>query len=168
VTGSPRRSLWIAGIALVVALLAVAGVLVVGASRHGGSAASRGEVIFQTGRDASGALIPRSGSATNGGGMMGGGGMMRVSCASCHGSDGRGRATMMFTAPDITYGNLTDPKGMLQPDGTRGPTYTDTILRTAVTTGLDPTGAHLAAPMPQWQLTDSRWGDLLAYLKTLR
>jgi len=177
VASSPRRSLWIVGVALAVAVLAATGVLIVGNSRNSGgtavgpsgtgSSVSRGEIIFQTGHDASGALLPRSGNTT-GGGMMGGGGMMRVSCASCHGSDGRGRATMMFTAPDITYGNLTDPKGMLQPDGTRGPTYTDTSLRTAVTTGLDPTGAHLAAPMPQWQLTDSRWGDLLAYLKTLR
>ena len=168
---SPRRSLWIVGVALAVAVLAATGVLIVGNSRNSGgtavgpsgtgSSVSRGEIIFQTGHDASGALIPRSGNTT-------GGGMMRVACASCHGSDGRGRATMMFTAPDITYGNLTDPKGMLQPDGTRGPTYTDTSLRTAVTTGLDPTGAHLAAPMPQRQLTDSRWGDLLAYLKTLR
>ena len=174
---SPRRSLWIVGVALAVAVLAATGVLIVGNSRNSGgtavgpsgtgSSVSRGEIIFQTGHDASGALIPRSGS-TIGGGMMGGGGMMRVACASCHGSDGRGRATMMFTAPDITYGNLTDPKGMLQPDGTRGPTYTDTSLRTAVTAGVDPTGAHLAAPMPQWQLTDQQWVDLLAYLRTLR
>lgn len=172
---SPRRSLWIVGIALAVAVLAAAGVLVVGNMRSsggtlapaaaGGSSASRGEVIFQTGRDASGAVIPRSGS-TIGGGMMDGG-MTGVACTRCHGSDGRGRATMMFTAPDITYGNLTDPKGMLQPDGTRGPAYTDASLRTAVTTGIDPTGAHLEAPMPQWQLTGPQWADLLAYLRTL-
>ena len=56
---------------------------------------------------------------------------------------------------------------MLAPDGSGGPTYTDTTLQRAVTTGVDPTGGHLASPMPQWQLTDQEWADLLAYLKTL-
>jgi mono/diheme cytochrome c family protein len=177
---SPRRGLWIAGVALVVAMLAAGGVVIVGTPRQGGgkpaapfgagSSAARGEVIFQTGHDASGAVIPRSGNTT-GGGMMGGsgmgGGMMRASCASCHGRDGRGRTMATFTAPNITYTNLTDPKGMLAPDGSRGPLYTDAAIRTAVTTGIDPTGAHLEAPMPQWQLSDQQWGDLLAYVKTL-
>ena len=39
--------------------------------------------------------------------------------------------------------------------------------QTAVIQGLDPGGSRLEAPMPQWQLTDSEWTDLLAYLKTL-
>jgi mono/diheme cytochrome c family protein len=101
-----------------------------------------------------------------GGGVMGGG-MMRLSCASCHGTDGHGLATKQFTSPDITYANLTDPKGMLAPDGTRGPTYTHASLRRAITTGIDPTGGQLAWPMPQWQLTGQEWNGLLAYLKTL-
>jgi hypothetical protein len=101
-----------------------------------------------------------------GGGMMGGG-MMNAGCASCHGSDGHGLTTQQFTSPNITYANLTDPKGMLAPDGTRGPTYNDVTLRRAVTTGIDPEGSHLAWPMPQWQLTTQEWTGLLAYLKTL-
>jgi len=180
VATSARRNLWIVGIALLVALLALAGALIAGATQHGGDSttlrdgggsASRGEVIFQTGHDASDALIPRSGNTT-GGSMMGGsgmgGGMMRASCASCHGDDGRGRANPTFTAPNITYSNLTDPEGMLMPDSSRGTVYTDAAIRTAVTTGVDPSGAHLEAPMPQWQLSDQQWADLLAYLKTLR
>ena len=172
--GSPRRSLWIAGAALLIAVFGGRGVIAVGSSRHGGvragpaaagGSASRGEVIFQSGRDASGAPVPRANNG-QGGGMMGGG-MMMSGCASCHGSDGRGRSTMMFTAPDITYGNLTDPRGMVQPDGSRGPTYTDATLRTAVTRGIDPEGNHLEWPMPQWQITSAQWSDLLAYLKTL-
>src|SRR5665647_3349755 len=136
----------------------------------GASSVSRGEVIFQTGRDASGAVIPRNGSAA-GGGMMGGGGMggmMGGGCATCHGSDGRGRTTAAFTAPNITYANLTDPQGMLMPDGSRGPAYSDAAIRTAVITGVDPSEAHLEAPMPQWQLTYQQWADLLSYLKTLQ
>jgi cytochrome c1 len=92
---------------------------------------------------------------------------MAAGCASCHGLDGHGRVTQTFTAPDITYANLTDPAGMLQPDGSRGPTYTDAAIRKAVTQGIDPEGSKLAQPMPQWQLTDQEWADLLAYLKTL-
>jgi mono/diheme cytochrome c family protein len=99
---------------------------------------------------------------------MMGGGMMVAGCATCHGPDGHGRTTPMFSSPNITYSNLTDPQGMLQPDGTRGPSYTDARLRTAVTQGLDPEGSHLQSPMPQWQLTSGQWGDLLAYLKTLK
>ena len=176
--GGRSGNLAIAGVALSVALLAVAGVLIVWASRHdggttappaaGASSVSRGEVIFQTGRDASGAVIPRTGSAS-GGGMMGGGmGMMGGGCATCHGSDGRGRTTAAFTAPNITYANLTDPQGMVMPDGSRGPVYNDAAIRTAVITGVDPGGDHLEAPMPQWQLTDQQWADLLSYLKTLQ
>ena len=158
-------------VALAVAALAVVSVLVLRSRGSAdGSAVSRGEVIFQSGTDANGDLIPRTAS---GGGMMGGGGvmgggMMGAGCATCHGADGHGRATQTFTAPNVTYGNLTDPQGMLMPDGTRGPTYTDAGIKTAVTQGLDPEGSRLDAPMPQWQLTDPEWTDLLAYLKTLQ
>ena len=179
--GGRSGNLVIAGVALGVALLAGAGVLIVGASRHdggttaapaaGASSVSRGEVIFQTGRDASGAVIPRSGGASgrrHDGRRRSMGGMMGDGCATCHGSDGRGLTTAAFTAPNITYANLTDPQGMLMPDGSRGPVYSDAAIRTAVITGVDPSGAHLEAPMPQWQLTDQQWADLLSYLKTLQ
>jgi cytochrome c1 len=130
---------------------------------------SIGEVVFQYGVGPDGSRIPRSVSQSEGGGMMGGGmGMFRAGCATCHGADGRGRSTMMFTAPDIAYANLTDPQGMLMPDGTRDVTYTDATLRRAITTGVGPDGDHLEWPMPQWQLTDQEWEGLLAYLKTLR
>jgi hypothetical protein len=160
---SRRTDLVIVALALAVAVLAAAAVVVLGSNRSvGRSVVSRGEAIFQAGVDANGNPIPRSG-----GGMMGGG-MMVAGCATCHGPDGHGRTTPMFTSPNITYGNLTDPQGMLQPDGTRGATYTDATLRTAVTQGLDPEGSRLQSPMPQWQLTSGQWGDLLVYLKTLK
>ncbi len=165
---SRRTNLAIVAVALAVAALAAVGVLVLGSQRSASrSAASRGESIFQSGVDANGNVIPRVGSgAMMGGGMMGSG-MMGAGCATCHGADGHGRSTPTFTSPNITYSNLTDPQGMLQPDGTRGPTYTDATLRTAVTQGLDPAGSRLESPMPQWQLTGPEWADLLAYLKTL-
>jgi hypothetical protein len=167
---SRGTDLVIVAVALAVAALAVVGVLVL---RSQGSAdrspISRGEAIFQSGTDANGALIPRSssGGSMMGGGMMGSG-MMGAGCATCHDANGHGRSTPTFTSPNITYGNLTDPQGMLMPDGTRGPAYTDASIKTAVTQGLDPEGSQLEAPMPQWQLTGSEWSDLLAYLKTLK
>ena len=120
------------------------------------TATGRGEWIFRTGADSDGRLIPYSG------GMM-----MRTTCAGCHGVDGRGLRSPMFVSPDITYRNLADPAGMLEPDGERGPTYTDDRIRRAVTQGIDAEGKVLAWPMPAWHLTDRQWKDLLAYLKTL-
>ena len=159
-----RRDLWIAAAALAVAAAAAAVFVVVGLSQRTGPAPlAAGEAIYRTGAfDCQ--PIPRTGSS---GGMMSGG-MMAVGCANCHGLDGHGRVTQTFTAPDITYANLTDPAGMKQPDGSRGPTYTDAALRKAVAQGIDPEGSTLAQPMPQWQLTEQEWTDLLAYLKTLR
>jgi hypothetical protein len=117
-----------------------------------------GQRIFDTGIGSSGQPIVRTG----GYGMM-----MTSGCASCHGYDGLGRTMMMFTTPNITYANLTDPSGMLDPDGTRGPTYTDDLIRRAVTQGLDADGSALSTIMPRWQLGDLDWADLLLFLKTL-
>jgi cytochrome c len=143
-----------------VALAAVVLVVALGSrASHpsGRTPAALGEWIYRTGTD------PNSAPIRFNGGMM-----MRAACSGCHGADGHGRTTPMFTSPNITYANLTDPKGMLDPDGSRGPTYTDATLKQAVTTGVDPQGSHLAWPMPQWQLTGQEWLDLLSYLKTLR
>ena len=117
---------------------------------------ANGAHIFRTGRTREGRVVPFAG------GMM-----MRLSCAQCHGWDGRGLRTPMFDSPDITYRNLTDPAGMREPDGGRGPTYTEDLIRRAVTAGVDAQGESLAWPMPRWQLTDQDWQDLVAYLKTL-
>lgn len=153
------RPLVIATVAFVVALAAIVGVVVLSSLGPGWSSKELppGERIFRYGLDGAGQAIPRSG------GMM----MMSSGCAGCHGRDGRGRTTRMYAAPDITYGNLTDAQGMLDPDGTRGPVFTDASMRTAVTEGVDPEGDHLSWPMPRWNLSDVQWANLLSYLKTL-
>ena len=81
--------------------------------------------------------------------------------------DARHSSGRRSSAPDITYGNLTDSQGMVTPDGTRAETFTDADIRNAVVDGIDPGGGRLATPMPQWQLTDEEWSALLAYLRTL-
>lgn len=117
-----------------------------------------GERVFDWGVGADGEPIVRTG----------GYGMMMSGCAGCHGSDGHGRRTMMFTTPDITYTNLTDPAGMREPDGSRGPTFTDELIHRAVVEGIDPDGDTLDTAMPRWQMSDQDWGNLLLFLKTLR
>lgn len=118
---------------------------------------ARGEWIFRTGRH------PDDGQPLRYAGGM----MMGTSCASCHGTDGRGRSTMMFVSPNITYRNLTDPAGMLEPGGARGHQYTDEQIKRAITQGVDAEGAALAWPMPRWRMTDQELNDLIAYLQTL-
>jgi len=117
-----------------------------------------GERIFDWGIGADGQPIARTG----GYGMM-----MTSGCASCHGSDGHGLHTMMLTTPNITYPNLTDPSGMHEPDGSRGPTYTDELIRRAVVQGIDADGSTLDTGMPRWQMSDQDWDGLLLFLKTL-
>lgn len=153
------KGLLIAGIGLVVVGgiglgLLSAGVLAIGPRAD--TPVARGEWLYQTGSDPASGPIPFSG------GMM-----MRMSCAACHGADGHGLRTPMFVSPNITARNLTNPAGMVEPDGTRGPTYTDAQITRAITQGLDAEGRPLAWPMPRWHMTDRQLDDLLAYLKTL-
>jgi hypothetical protein len=131
-----------------------------GGATPGGSPAdpvALGQRIFFQGIGATGQPIARTG----------GHGMMMGACAGCHGSDGHGRRTMMFTTPNITYANLTDASGMREPDGARGPTYTDELIRRAVVQGLDAGGQGLDTTMPRWQPSGEDWNDLLLFLKTL-
>jgi mono/diheme cytochrome c family protein len=159
-----RRSLLIAAAAGAVAVAALAAMVVVSATRSPEllDQVSAGERIFRAGLDSQGRPIPLVDGL---GGMMGGM-MMSRGCAGCHGTDGRGRVTPMFQAPDITYRNLTDPRGMLEPSGDRGETFSDEDIRRAVIDGVDPGGKRLRL-MPRWQLTDRDWRQLLEYLKTI-
>ncbi len=123
------------------------------------NALAAGERIYADGIGPDGARIGRIGGVAM---PMAGDG-----CAACHGTDGRGRTTMVITAPDITYGNLTDRGGMLETDGSRGPVYTDALIRRAVIAGVGADGGELDRTMPRWQLSEQAWTELLAYLKTL-
>ena len=122
------------------------------------TAQTTGEDIFLQGIGPDGLPVPRSGGITS---LAAGG------CSACHGADGRGLRSARVSAPNITYPNLTDPQGMLLPNGTRGPSYTDQTLRRAVTTGRTP-GGSLSPVMPRWRLTGQEWTGLLAFLKSLR
>ena len=119
--------------------------------------AALGERIFQTGTGANGRGIARSGVT----------GMMEsvIACASCHGSDARGRTlTMMMgqiDVPDIRWSTLTAP-----PTDPGDKAFDPDSFFLAVTQGVDPTGATLKLLMPRWQLTRAESDAVIEYLKT--
>lgn len=148
------RLRWAALVLLLVPLAACSAT----SAPHPSGAAADGQRIYDAGIGPNGNPIPRSGGV----GMMG-----EAGCGSCHGGGGHGSTTMMLSAPDITYANLTDPMGMIEPNGGRGMVYTDALIRRAVIDGIGADGETLDTAMPRWQLTDTEWQDLLAYLKQL-
>ncbi len=122
---------------------------------------SNGEQIYYTGVIAKAGPIPRVG-----GPMwvrMGGTG-----CVACHGVQGRGGVPVMMgtTIPaDIRYEALI--KGEYE-HGKKETPYTDSLIKRAITEGLNPDGEPLDWTMPRWQVSDADFADLLAYLKTLQ
>ncbi len=120
----------------------------------GGAYASNGEQIYFTGTSQSnGPILPEM----TGRRMMPPG---HLSCASCHGPEGRGgKVTMMmntFTAPDIRW-------SVLQKEG-----YTTETLKRAITEGVDEAGDPLAWQMPHWQMSDADLNDLVTYIQSLQ
>ena len=119
---------------------------------------SNGERIYFTATSNSGEqIIASTGHMTMHSGMM--------SCATCHGSDGKGGAGRMmmwsFEAPDIRYSSLTVGRDEEQP-------FTDDLIKRAITKGIDSDGKRIESPMPVWQMSEGDLNDLLAYLKTLK
>jgi cytochrome c oxidase subunit 2 len=119
---------------------------------------SNGERIFFTATSDSGnPIIASTGQMTMHSGML--------SCASCHGSDGKGGAGRMmmwsFEAPNIRYSSLAAGNDEEQP-------YTDDLIRRVITKGIDSSGKRLESPMPGWQMSDTDLNDLVEYLKTLK
>lgn len=92
-----------------------------------------------------------------------------MTCATCHGPDGRGgRVTMMmgtFEAPDIRYSTLT--RADHDDAHEEHPPYTDETIKRAITQGIDPAGEPLDWAMPRWQMSEQDLNDLLEFLKTL-
>ncbi|MBD2654560.1 cytochrome c [Synechocystis sp. FACHB-383] len=125
--------------------------------------ASNGERIYFTTTSDRGTNITATGIISSGG-IMGNGGMMGnsfLTCASCHGSDGRGGVhTMMgmqrINAPDIRWSALKDEF------------IDDEKFRLAIAEGQDPDGEKmLNRDMPRWQMGDEDLADLIGFLKTL-
>lgn len=71
------------------------------------------------------------------------------------------------TPSDIRYARLTEEHSQKHWDAGHPP-YTDALIKRALIEGVDPSGRPLDWTMPQWQLSDEDFQDLLAYLKTLK
>jgi cytochrome c oxidase subunit II len=124
---------------------------------------SNGERIYFTGTSDSGDRISYVDDPDH---MVG---MGRLTCAACHGDNGRGgqvRIMMQrFEAPNITWAELTEEhhgNGEVE-----HPPYNEVTLGRAITQGLDPAGRPLGSLMPRWRMSDRDLDDLIAYLKTL-
>ena len=92
--------------------------------------------------------------------MMGG----VLSCASCHGPDGKGGNHIMYNytmnAPDIRYAALqAEKKDDIE--------YNLEDLRMAVTHGKRPDGSNLERFMPRWEVEDEDLADVLDFLKSM-
>ncbi|MFQ5596267.1 MAG: c-type cytochrome [Anaerolineae bacterium] len=139
--------------------------------RFPGQFRSNGEQIFFTATSDSGQPITAE---------MAGMGAMHpgmMTCATCHGTDGRGGRVNMrrpelaegmmgtFEAPDIRYSTLTG--GEHDDAHAEHPPYTDETIKRAITQGIDPAGEPLEWPMPRWRMSERDLDDLLDYLKTL-
>jgi mono/diheme cytochrome c family protein len=124
---------------------------------------SNGERIYFTATSNSGQSI----SAEMAGMQMMHPGMM--TCATCHGPDGRGGRGWggggTFETPDIRYSTLTE--GEHDDAHAEHPPYTDETIKRAITQGIDPAGEPLNWPMPRWRMSERDLDDLLDYLKTL-
>ena len=169
------------------ALLAVAAVALLAAAcaawpwAAGYDPVENGRRIYFTGTNWRGERIAYQGGPAFGGMMMGNGGL---SCASCHGPDGRGGRHFMhmavMDAPDIRYAALAGEEHAEAPggdghegaeadpgDGHGEAAYDLEVFRLAVVEGRHPNGEPLSPDMPRWRLSDQDLADLLAFLKTL-
>jgi len=109
---------------------------------------------------------PDLGAGMMGGAMMSGAGQW-LTCASCHGPQGRGGVHVMHMramyAPDIRYAALA---AMRELRGRARPYDVDDFRKT-VESGRHPDGEELNADMPRWQMSDADLSDLFAFLKSL-
>ena len=88
-----------------------------------------------------------------------------VACGNCHGIDGRGRPEGGIEPSNLTRAALERP---LAASSRRGrPAYTRTLIRRAITMGIDSSGERLGDGMPRYRISQGDLADLLAYLEVI-
>ncbi|MEA2633230.1 MAG: hypothetical protein QOE66_3449 [Chloroflexota bacterium] len=125
-------------------------------------ARERGRLIYRKGLSRSGAPITAV--------LQGSNAEVRaslMSCASCHGEDGRGRTEGGISPPVLTWHALTDPAGARDRLGRARPAYDGPLLARAIATGINAAGRPLDAGMPRHRLAQDDMTDLIAYLEIL-
>ena len=97
----------------------------------------------------------------------------RMTCASCHGPDGRGGDVQMMMrvieVPDIRYETLaSEEHGGHEEEGEEGhPPYTEETIKRAITQGVDPGGEPLDWPMPRWSMSNADLNDLVDFMRSV-
>jgi len=97
----------------------------------------------------------------------------RLTCATCHGPDGRGGDVQLMMrvieVPDIRYGTLTSEEHGRHDEGSEEdhPAYTEETIGRAITDGVDSGGEPLDWPMPRWSMSDADLNDLVDFLRSL-
>jgi ABC-type branched-subunit amino acid transport system substrate-binding protein len=87
-----------------------------------------------------------------------------VPCASCHGRDGRGRAEGRIAPANVQWDVLAH--ALTSTERSREP-YTRSLLKRAVTMGLDSSSKPLQNTMPRYRMALEEMEDLLSYLELL-
>lgn len=88
-------------------------------------------------------------------------------CASCHGTDARGRPEGGVIPSNITWGHLTQSYGHQHSYGRDHPAFNaDTVAR-AISAGVDPAGNRLDVTMPRYSMSWDDLNALLAYLQKI-
>jgi mono/diheme cytochrome c family protein len=130
-------------------LVALAILLTYSGCSHGKTASplDNGRSIFQTGKDAGGAVIAASNPP------------LRPYCAACHGVNGAGGVHF----PDGAVSADLRHKALVT-DQTHP--YTLGLLERAISTGVDNDGKPLDAVMPRWRLTKTDLDDVAGYVFT--
>ena len=128
---------------------------------------SNGERIYFTAESSSNEPLTYSGSIRM---------MHSITCANCHGPDGKGgKVNMMmsyFDVPDITWDNLTQAEHHEEDadkdEHEEHPPYTEETLKSAITKGINPAGEPLDEEMPRWRMSGQDLDDLVDFIRTLK
>lgn len=125
-------------------------------------AEARGKRIYTQGTGASGKEI-QAALGDNGAEVS----AAVLSCAKCHGREGRGREESGVIPSDIRREILTKPYTVNVSGGRSRAPYDEARLIRAISLGIDSSGHDLARTMPRFRLSREDAADLLAYLKRL-
>ena len=139
----------------------------------GKSSIANGERIYFSATNQNGERLPYRGGPNFGGMMMG----SYMTCAACHGPEGRGGVHAMhmqvMDSPDIRYVALSGEEddhseGEGGAHNDKHGEYDLENFRAAVIDGKHPDGESLSIEMPRWQISDEDLADLFEFLKSLQ
>jgi len=164
----PSFLLWKTCLAILCGFLLVAcGLIQQEQPPEGKVSIANGERIYFTATSDRGSQITYRGGPNLGGMMMG----TYLTCAACHGPDGRGGTHWMhmqvMEAPDIRLVALNEEMEEHGGEEHAEGGFDLEEFRGAVVDGFHPDGEPLSQDMPHWQMSEADLADLFAFLESL-